>query len=308
MIEGIEGFHVELGVDDVSETGDAVDYTGPVDWEDDTTRVTATNRGDGVPDGDYVSCTTADPCTAAELMNVTAVKLYVLVRSRDESRNYTDSKTYNLGAVEHSGPTTTTSSATSSPRWCACRTSPAGGSRHDPRNPTASGAALVVGLIMLMLITLMLITALNMSTTNFRSVSNMQFRDEAIAAANKAIEQVVANNDFTDAPTAEEILVDTDNDGTNDYDVDWRAPVCVSATQANQPVYSDESLGPTMSVSSNWNTVWELDAKVTDAAGTGAHRARACRRPRIAVLDRERPPSATDDGASGVNDESHFLG
>lgn len=132
------------------------------------------------------------------------------------------------------------------------------------------GAALVIGLIMLVLITVMLMAALNMSTTNFRSVSNMQFRDEAIAAANKAIEQVITNNDFTGTPTNEEILVDMDDDGTPDYDVEMAAPVCISATQANQPVYSDESLGPTMSVSSNWNTVWELDANVTDAAGTGA--------------------------------------
>ena len=32
-------------------------------------------------------------------MNVTAVKLYVLVRSRDESPGYTDTKTYSLGAT-----------------------------------------------------------------------------------------------------------------------------------------------------------------------------------------------------------------
>lgn len=132
------------------------------------------------------------------------------------------------------------------------------------------GAALVIGLIMLVLITLMLIAALNLSTTNFRAVSNMQFRDEAIAAANKAIEQVITNNDFTAVSPAEEVLVDIDGDGTDDYDVELAAPVCVSATQANAPVYSDESLGPSMSASSNWNTVWELDANVTDAAGSGA--------------------------------------
>jgi type IV pilus assembly protein PilW len=99
MIEGIEGFHVQLGIDDVSETGAAVDYTAAVAWQDNNTRVTATNRGDGVPDDDFVSCTTGAPCTAGELMNVTAVKLYVLVRSPDITRNYTDTKTYNLGDV-----------------------------------------------------------------------------------------------------------------------------------------------------------------------------------------------------------------
>jgi Tfp pilus assembly protein PilX len=132
------------------------------------------------------------------------------------------------------------------------------------------GAALVIGLIMLVLITLMLVAALNMSTTNFRAVSNMQFRDEAIAAANKAIEQVITNNDFTGTPDDDYIAVDIDDDGTDDYNVHVAPPICVSAAQANEAVYSDITLGPTMSVSSNWNTVWELDTTVTDAAGTGA--------------------------------------
>ena len=34
LVEGIEGFRVELGIDDLGETGLAVDYTEEVDWED----------------------------------------------------------------------------------------------------------------------------------------------------------------------------------------------------------------------------------------------------------------------------------
>ncbi len=63
------------------------------------------------------------------------------------------------------------------------------------------GTALVVSLVMLTLITLLVITALNLGMANFRSVSNTQFRDEAIAAANFAINQVVSSN-FTDAGAA----------------------------------------------------------------------------------------------------------
>ena len=99
MIEGIEGFRVELGVDSLSKTGAAVDNGVAIVWSDPDTRTTATNRGDGVPDGNFVSCTTASPCTTAQLENVTAVKLYVLVRSRDQSPGYTDSKTYALGST-----------------------------------------------------------------------------------------------------------------------------------------------------------------------------------------------------------------
>ena len=104
MIEGIESLVVEFGVDDVSKTGAAVDYSVAINWNDPATRTTPTNRGDGAPDGDFVHCTTASPCTAAQLMNVTAVKLYVLARSREVSRGYTDSKTYALGSSTTLGP------------------------------------------------------------------------------------------------------------------------------------------------------------------------------------------------------------
>jgi Tfp pilus assembly protein PilX len=130
-----------------------------------------------------------------------------------------------------------------------------------------SGAALVIGLIMLVLITLMLLAALNLSTTNFRSVGNMQFREEAIAAANHAIEQIISSP-FTNAPAGETILVDTNNDGTDDYSVAIATPTCISASQANQSLLSSEPLGPSMSVSSNWNTVWEIDATVSPTSGT----------------------------------------
>ena len=106
LIEGVEGFRVELGVDDLSETGDAVDYTSAVAWADPETRTTPTNRGDGVPDDEFVRCTTAAPCTADELMNLTAVKFYILARSREPSQGQTDTKTYALGAGTTLGPFT----------------------------------------------------------------------------------------------------------------------------------------------------------------------------------------------------------
>jgi type IV pilus assembly protein PilW len=103
MIEGIQGFRVELGIDNRSNayagepTGTPVDYTAEVDWLDPDTRTTPTNRGDGSPDGAFITCTTLAPCTVDQLMNVTAVKIYVLVRSREAAPNYTDTKTYQVG-------------------------------------------------------------------------------------------------------------------------------------------------------------------------------------------------------------------
>lgn len=102
LVEGIEAFRIELGIDDVSKTGAAVDYTDAVDWLDPDDRTTPTNRGDGVPDGDYVRC--SPDCTVDQLMNATSVRIHVLARSREASPNYTDSKTYTLGSAGAVGP------------------------------------------------------------------------------------------------------------------------------------------------------------------------------------------------------------
>ncbi|MES2538444.1 MAG: PilX N-terminal domain-containing pilus assembly protein [Pseudomonadota bacterium] len=130
------------------------------------------------------------------------------------------------------------------------------------------GATLVVGLIMLTLLTLMVTSAFTLSVSHLKSVGNMQFRNEAVAAANKAIEQVVSSA-FTTSPVAESINVDLNNDGTSDYVVAIAVPTCVRATVASTATLSSLSLGASMSSSSTWNTVWEIDATVTDAA-TGA--------------------------------------
>jgi type IV pilus assembly protein PilW len=99
LVEGIDGFRVEFGVDNVSKTGAAVNYAQETKWANPNNKVTPINRGDGAPDGDFVRCTTATPCTAAQLMNVTAVKVYVLARSLETSPDYTDTKTYALGST-----------------------------------------------------------------------------------------------------------------------------------------------------------------------------------------------------------------
>jgi Tfp pilus assembly protein PilX len=131
------------------------------------------------------------------------------------------------------------------------------------------GAALVIGLIMLVLITLMLLTALRLGTTNFRSVSNMQYRNEAIAAAERAIQQVI-DSDFTATTTTEQIGVDLDNDGIDDYLVNVAPPTCLRATQAFGADPSSLALPVTMTVASTWNTVWDIDATVNAAENVGA--------------------------------------
>jgi Tfp pilus assembly protein PilV len=136
------------------------------------------------------------------------------------------------------------------------------------RSAGQRGAALVVGLIMLVLITIMLITALNLGAANFRSVSNMQFREEAIAAANRAIELVISSN-FAASPTAQEINVDIDQDDVVDYVVQVDEPQCVQATVAEDFAPSSEELGPGLSAASTWNTVWDIRAVVDPEQNAG---------------------------------------
>jgi type II secretory pathway pseudopilin PulG len=139
---------------------------------------------------------------------------------------------------------------------------------NSTRMQQQRGAALVVGLIMLVLITIMLISALVLSTSNFRSVTNMQFREEAIAAANRAID-TVTSSPFTDVPAAEDINVDIDNDGDTDYTVNIALPVCISASQAFGADPSSLGLPGAMTVASTWNTVWDIRATVAPANNAG---------------------------------------
>lgn len=100
LIEGVEGFHVEFGLDNKSDSGANVDFTTAVTFAD-TGMTSPTNRGDGNPDT-YVSCTTGTPCTASALttglMNAVTAKIYVLMRSETRTAGHTDTKTYNLGS------------------------------------------------------------------------------------------------------------------------------------------------------------------------------------------------------------------
>lgn len=88
LIDGIEAMRVEYGIDNLAADGSPVSYTGTV------------NRGDGVSDV-FVSCA---PCTAAQLVNVVAVRIHLLARSPDQTPGYTDTKTYALGSTPALGP------------------------------------------------------------------------------------------------------------------------------------------------------------------------------------------------------------
>ena len=150
------------------------------------------------------------------------------------------------------------------------------------------GATLVIGMIMLVLVTLFVLAAMNMSTLNLRIMGNEQVRNESIAAAQQAIEQVVST-DFSTNPLAVTVPVDVNGDGTSDYSVAVAAPTCLNnvpiKVSALRPFNPDGTInqndfqctigGPSRSPgvagaggtgnSICSNSQWEVNATVTDA-------------------------------------------
>ncbi|MDM9653338.1 hypothetical protein QU755_18195 [Pseudomonas wenzhouensis] len=147
--------------------------------------------------------------------------------------------------------------------------------RASPRR-RQQGAALIVGLIMLLLLTLMVGSAFTLSGTNLKSVGNMQLRAEAIAAANTAIEQKIGSN-LKVAQTVESFDIDIDHDGNIDYVVTV-TPSCLSDSQASYASASglsgeetkDYSGAGAPTASTGFNVILDLKADVVDAASGAA--------------------------------------
>lgn len=141
--------------------------------------------------------------------------------------------------------------------------------RTHARRAGQRGATLIIGLIMIVLITLVVLSAFTLSSSNLKSVGNMQVREEAVAAANQAVEQLLSTS-FTGALTTLTYNIDINKDGTNDYLVTVSPPLCGRTSKVSVPAPSDVELGPNMSSGTTWNTDWDIKATVTDAA-SGAH-------------------------------------
>jgi Tfp pilus assembly protein PilX len=132
------------------------------------------------------------------------------------------------------------------------------------------GATLIIGLILLALLTLIVINSFKLASSNLRATGNLQFRDEALAAAGNAIEQAIAaTTNWASAPPALTFQVDIDRDGTDDYTVALAAPLCVRAQKAFAVAQSDIDLQPSIVGGTSWDTEWDFDATVTSTA-TGA--------------------------------------
>lgn len=107
-----------------------------------------------------------------------------------------------------------------------------------------AGTTLVIGMIVLVLMTLLAVTSFNIGRGEFQVISNMQFQNEAAAAAEMGLEEVVSNLNFTTSPTnvfatpctgSNTICYDTNGDGHSDVTVTIKSrasaagPSCVYA-------------------------------------------------------------------------------
>lgn len=128
----------------------------------------------------------------------------------------------------------------------------------------------MVGMIMLVLLTLIAVSAIQSSTSSMQVVGNAQFRQEAAAATQQAIENAISTSAFTIVAPAPQ-LIDINNDGTADYTVTFSAPSCSkysvvnTATETNLPADCYGSKGPYC-----YRTTWDVKAEVNDVNNTGA--------------------------------------
>lgn len=134
--------------------------------------------------------------------------------------------------------------------------------RHKS-NRSQRGATLIVGIVLLVVITMIVISNFTLSSTNLKSIGNMQFRNEAVSAANIAMEQVITSTFFT-SPTAQAINVDINKDDITDYVVEVATPVCIKAEQAAVGSPSGIEVGDMGGASDEYNTLWDIEATVSD--------------------------------------------
>lgn len=150
---------------------------------------------------------------------------------------------------------------------------------------TQRGLTLFVAMIILVMVTLLVVSAFRVSNTNLKVVASMQGQQEALVAAQAAIERVLSTPEFAEEPdivAATPITVDMNQTGgTAQYTVSMTPkPVClrsrqVSPTELNpaslndRPCIGSARQGAGTMASFCANTIWEISATTTDTV-TGA--------------------------------------
>ncbi|HWH41827.1 MAG TPA: PilX N-terminal domain-containing pilus assembly protein [Usitatibacter sp.] len=139
------------------------------------------------------------------------------------------------------------------------------------------GITLFVALILLVMVTLLAVSSFRASNTNLKVVSSMQGRNESVAAAQAAVEQVISSANFTSNPTAvaaTPIPVDLNGDGSSEYNVTLSPPpTCLKSRDtpsasldytvpADRACFASIQYGQATNICAE--TVWEVAATTQD--------------------------------------------
>lgn len=124
------------------------------------------------------------------------------------------------------------------------------------------GITLVMSLIMLVVLTMIAISATYSTNSSIRIVGNMQMQDEALTAAQRAIDEQLDKSANSLAnfknPAAKTLDVDLNQDGTKDYTVAVASPTCIS----REPKPGNSAK---LKDSAAVSTFWEMTATVEDS-------------------------------------------
>lgn len=119
------------------------------------------------------------------------------------------------------------------------------------------GMSLLISLVMLVVLTLLVTSAVRMSNSQARIVGNMQAQNEAVAAAQQAIEKIASNASNFYTPAAQTFSIDVNGDGVADFTVQTSPPVCLN--MAPVPGYSVD-----FAASAPKDTYWDVKSVATD--------------------------------------------
>ncbi|MEQ1440256.1 hypothetical protein AAG565_12925 [Fontimonas sp. SYSU GA230001] len=162
------------------------------------------------------------------------------------------------------------------------------------------GMSLVVALIMLLMMTVTALMLFRMSNTGTQIVGNMQFRNEALASADAAIQEVLSTTRMFETPNLlflqdcggsfNRRCFDLNGDQQDDVQVDVAPPSCVqvdiipnASLNLSRPNEADcavgvaQTFGMEGAVAGNSlcaNTLWEVRATASDAGASQATGAR----------------------------------
>jgi Tfp pilus assembly protein PilV len=109
------------------------------------------------------------------------------------------------------------------------------------------GSTLIIAMVFLLLFAALAASAMRSSMSNVQAISNMQWRNESVAAANDAIDRVLSSTDFaTKTPTvaAQVYQVDINGDGVNDVKVDFPVVTIAGVAKAGPRCLRQRSVPP----------------------------------------------------------------